>query len=75
MNSTLQIIIVILFILFLLKNFTNFEKERKDSFFNTHKELSNLNEESCDKLLEDKGVIWESLWAALTFGVIRANGL
>ena len=53
MNSTLQIIIVILFILFLLKNFTNFEKERKDSFFNTHKELSNLNEESCDKLLED----------------------
>ena len=28
-----------------------------------------------DKLLKDKGVIWESLWAALTFGVIRANGL
>ena len=28
-----------------------------------------------DKLLNDKGVIWESLWAALTFGVIRANGL
>jgi len=27
------------------------------------------------KLLKDKGVIWESLWAALTFGVIRANGL
>ena len=28
-----------------------------------------------DKLSKDKGVIWESLWAALTFGVIRANGL
>ena len=28
-----------------------------------------------DNLLKDKGVIWESLWAALTFGVIRANGL
>ncbi len=27
-----------------------------------------------DKLLKDKGIIWESLWAALTFGVIRANG-
>ena len=27
-----------------------------------------------DKLLKDKGVTWESLWAALTFGVIRANG-
>ena len=28
-----------------------------------------------DELFKDKGVIWESLWAALTFGVIRANGL
>ena len=28
-----------------------------------------------DKFLKDKGVIWESLWAALTFGVIKANGL
>ena len=27
------------------------------------------------KLSKDKGVIWESLWAALTFGVIEANGL
>tara|TARA_Y100000994_G_scaffold249114_1_gene259130 strand:- start:2108 stop:2878 length:771 start_codon:yes stop_codon:yes gene_type:complete len=27
------------------------------------------------KLSKDKGVIWESLWAALTFGVIKANGL
>ena len=28
-----------------------------------------------EKLSKDKGVIWESLWAALTFGVIKANGL
>ena len=28
-----------------------------------------------DELFKDKGVIWESLWAALTFGVDRENGL
>ena len=27
------------------------------------------------KLFKDRGVIWESLWAALTFSVIRSNGI
>jgi len=28
-----------------------------------------------EKLFKERGVIWESLWAALTFSVIRSNGI
>jgi uncharacterized GH25 family protein len=28
-----------------------------------------------EKLFKDRGVIWESLWAALTFSVTRSNGI
>jgi hypothetical protein len=28
-----------------------------------------------DELFKERGVIWESLWAALTFSVTRSNGI